>query len=46
VALDPARVRPHDRKELVADVGLLRNLTGWSPARSLEETLESLLLEN
>jgi UDP-glucose 4-epimerase len=46
VAVDPARVRPHDRKELVADVGLLRSLTGWSPARSLEETLESLLLEN
>jgi UDP-glucose 4-epimerase len=46
VAVEPARVRPLDRKELVADVGLLRNLTGWSPARSLEETLESLLLEN
>jgi UDP-glucose 4-epimerase len=46
VAVDPARVRPQDRKELVADVGLLRTLTGWSPARSLEETLESLLLEN
>jgi UDP-glucose 4-epimerase len=46
VAVDPSRVRPHDRRELVADVGLLRNLTGWSPARSLEETLESLLLEN
>ena len=46
VAVDPTRVRPHDRKELVADVGLLRNSTGWSPARSLEETLESLLLEN
>jgi len=46
VAVDAARVRPHDRKELVADAGLLRSLTGWSPKRSLEETLASLLLAN
>jgi UDP-glucose 4-epimerase len=43
VARDPARVRPHDRSELVADPGLLRTLTGWSPARTLEETLATLM---
>ena len=43
VATDPARVRTRDRTELVADTGLLRSLTGWSPKRTLEETLASLL---
>ena len=43
VATDPARVRTRDRAELVADTGLLRSLTGWSPKRSLDETLASLL---
>ena len=43
VTTDPARVRTRDRAELVADTGLLRSLTGWSPKRSLDETLASLL---
>jgi UDP-glucose 4-epimerase len=46
VAIDPARVRTHDRAELIADIGLLRNLTGWSPKRTLEQTFTNLLLSS
>jgi UDP-glucose 4-epimerase len=46
VTVDPARVRRHDRAELVADVGLLHTLTGWAPKRSLEETFANLLLSD
>jgi UDP-glucose 4-epimerase len=46
VEIDPARVRTHDRANLVADIGLLRNVTGWSPKRTLEQTFTNLLLSN
>jgi UDP-glucose 4-epimerase len=46
VAIDPARVRTHDRAELVANIGLLRSVTGWSPKRTLEQTVTNLLLSN
>jgi UDP-glucose 4-epimerase len=44
VTVDPSRLRDRDRKELVADVSLLRRTTGWSPRRTIEETLRELLL--
>lgn len=40
---DPARLRAVDRSELVADIGRLERATGWSPSRSLEQTLALLL---
>jgi UDP-glucose 4-epimerase len=46
VDVDRARLRKRDRTELIADVKLLRGVTGWAPKRSLEETLRRLLLEN
>jgi UDP-glucose 4-epimerase len=45
VDVDRARVRKHDRNELIADITLLQGATGWAPKRSLEETLGRLLLE-
>jgi UDP-glucose 4-epimerase len=45
VEVDPARVRRVDRQELVADATALRTCTGWSPARTLLETLAALLAE-
>jgi UDP-glucose 4-epimerase len=44
VTVDPSRLRDRDRSELVADVNLLRRTTGWSPRRTIEETLGGLLL--
>jgi UDP-glucose 4-epimerase len=38
------RLRARDRMELLADVGRLTS-TGWSPTRTLEETLGALLAE-
>jgi UDP-glucose 4-epimerase len=46
VAVDTTRLREYDRNELIADIGLVTSTTGWSPKRSLEETLSDLLLEN
>jgi UDP-glucose 4-epimerase len=43
IQVDPARLRKTDRAELVADSALLRQTTGWEPARSLPETLDELL---
>jgi UDP-glucose 4-epimerase len=45
VEADPARRRAHDRAELVADVSRLQRATGWSPRRSLEQTLSDLLAD-
>jgi UDP-glucose 4-epimerase len=45
VEVDPARVREVDRQELVADATALREATGWSPARTLPQTLAALLGE-
>jgi len=44
VGIDPSRLRDNDRGELIADVSLLKRTTGWSPSRSTEKTLASLLL--
>ena len=43
IGVDPERLRPVDRHELVADTRRLRHATGWEPRRSLEETLAELL---
>jgi UDP-glucose 4-epimerase len=43
VKVEPRRRRAVDRNELVADSTLLRSLTGWSPQRTIEETLGDLL---
>jgi UDP-glucose 4-epimerase len=45
VEVERTRLRTHDRAELVADPRLLRNVTGWTPRRSLEATLVELLAE-
>jgi UDP-glucose 4-epimerase len=41
----PQRRRTQDRLELAADSRLLRETTGWEPARSLQQTLSELLTE-
>jgi UDP-glucose 4-epimerase len=46
VDVDPKRLRSRDRAQLVADPRLLQRATGWSPTRSLRETLTELLTEN
>jgi UDP-glucose 4-epimerase len=43
VQVEPRRRRERDRAELVADVRLLHETTGWQPTRSLSETLTELL---
>ena len=45
VESEPQRRRTQDRLELAADPRLLRETTGWEPARSLQETLSELLTE-
>ena len=40
---DPARMRPADIPVSVGDGSHLQELTGWQPARSLEESLADLL---
>jgi UDP-glucose 4-epimerase len=46
IEVDERRLRTQDRAELVADSHLLRETTGWQPARSLRETLAELLTED
>jgi nucleoside-diphosphate-sugar epimerase len=43
VEAEEARLRTHDRAELVADPRLLQEVTGWRPLRTLQETLADLL---
>jgi UDP-glucose 4-epimerase len=43
VETDEARLRTRDRAELVADPGLLQEVTGWRPLWPLRETLADLL---
>ena len=43
VEVESRRRRAVDRTELIADPHLLREATGWQPARSLTETLAELL---
>lgn len=47
ISIEPApeRQRAHDRAELVADTRLIRETTGWTPTRSLVETLTDLLTD-
>jgi UDP-glucose 4-epimerase len=46
VQLDAERQRSDDRAELISDVSRLMRATGWSPVRSLEQTLSDLLSAN
>jgi UDP-glucose 4-epimerase len=46
VELDAERQRAEDRMELISDVSRLTSATGWSPARTLEQTLADLLCVN
>lgn len=43
VETERARLRKHDRAELVADPRLVQEATGWKPVWSLPETLADLL---
>ena len=43
VRVDPARYRPNDTPVLVGDPELLRTELGWTPAFSLDQTLDDLL---
>jgi GDP-4-dehydro-6-deoxy-D-mannose reductase len=45
VTRDPARVRPADIPWMVGDSGKLRRDTGWTPRRTIEDTLLELLAE-
>jgi GDP-4-dehydro-6-deoxy-D-mannose reductase len=42
VSSDPGRSRRNDPARLVGDARRLRNLTGWKPRRSLDETLADI----
>ncbi len=44
VVTDPARVRPLDVPSVIADISKIKQL-GWTPKRSLKETLERILEE-
>jgi UDP-glucose 4-epimerase len=41
--IDPAKIRPFERKHLQADVTRLQNLIGWTPHANLRRGLEELL---
>lgn len=41
--VDPALVRQDDPLDIVGDAGKLRQATGWTPTRSLHETLTDLV---
>lgn len=43
IEVDPARLRPADKEEQVADVALLRRMTGWAPRVTLEAGLRDLV---
>jgi len=45
IEVDPARVRPADVPYLVGDPTRMRRDTGWSPVRSLDQTLGDVLEE-
>jgi UDP-glucose 4-epimerase len=40
---DPARLRPVERMLLVSDIGRIRQVTGWAPRVTFEETLRDLI---
>lgn len=43
IALDPARLRPHDNPVLVGDPARLRAATGWAPLIGFDRMLDDLL---
>ncbi len=43
VETDPSRLRPADVPYLVGDASRLREATGWTPSRTIDQTLDSLL---
>ena len=43
IALDPARLRPHDNPVLVGDATRLRTATGWAPLVGFDQMLDDLL---
>jgi UDP-glucose 4-epimerase len=45
VEVDPQRLRTRDRRELIANVALLKGVTGWVQTVALEQTLSELLLK-
>lgn len=42
IDIDPARFRPADKEKQVADIALLRHMTGWVPRVTLEAGLRDL----
>ena len=40
---DPSRLRPSEQRRMVADAGLMRAHTGWSPRYTIEQTLHDVL---
>jgi UDP-glucose 4-epimerase len=45
ITQDPSRVRPVERRELVADTRKLRSRTGWAPRVGLAEGLRGILAD-
>lgn len=43
IELDSARLRPVDKETQVADISLLKKMTGWEPTVTLEAGLQNLL---
>lgn len=43
IVTDPKRVRPNDLPRLVGRADALTSLTGWSPERTLDETITDML---
>ena len=41
--IDPVRYRVYDERELVADVSKMKGVTGWSPERGLDDSVETIL---
>lgn len=43
IEFDPARLRPVDKETQVADISLLKRMTGWEPRVTLDKGLQNLL---
>ena len=43
IEVDESRLRPFDLPETCGQAGLMKAATGWTPSRSIEETLSDLL---
>ena len=42
VSIDPGRIRPVDRPQLVADNTKMRRIFGWAPRWRIDEALRSI----